>query len=137
MIMFTWLLYRTVRFSSSSVAVRGKKIKVLIADTFAKQMVGLMYRESLKGDEGMLFVFGRDSKWGIWMANMKFSIDIVWIGKDLRIVGIKKDAAPCVSIFNCQSYVPAADSRYVLELPAGSASRRKLAKGDKVTYQAR
>lgn len=121
--MFTWLLYKIVRFKRSLLSTHGKHIRVLIADTFAKQLVGLMYRSELREDEGMLFVFGRDSRWGIWMANMRFSIDIIWIDSKKRVVDIKRCVKPCTSILDCKTYYPSRSARYVLELAGGSTSK--------------
>ena len=131
--MITWLLYKTVRFGTSAIRCRGKTLRVFVADTPAKQMLGLMHREKLRSNEGMLFVFGRDSKWGIWMANMKFSIDIVWLGKDGKVVSVIENAEPCKSIFNCKTRYPSRSARYVLELPSGSASRMGIKEGESVS----
>jgi uncharacterized protein len=135
MSMFTQLLYKFVKFRSSHITVNGKRINVLIADMFASQMLGLMHRPGLRSNEGMLFLFGTDRRWGIWMANMRFSIDIVWIDRKWRVADIKKNVKPCSSIFNCETHSPVAESRYVLELPSGSASRHRIKKGDKIVYK--
>ncbi|MEM3839105.1 MAG: DUF192 domain-containing protein [Candidatus Micrarchaeaceae archaeon] len=130
--MLAWLLYKTVKFKSMKIIFGGRKTNVFIADSFAKQLVGLMYRDSIDSDQGMLFIFGRDSKWGIWMAHMKFSIDIVWIGKDGTVVDLNESAKPCASIFDCKTYYPKAESRFVLELPAGNAKRMHIGIGSRI-----
>jgi hypothetical protein len=131
--MFTWLLYKIVRFRRSSLIIHGKRIRILIADTFAKQLVGLMYRSELREDGGMLFVFGRDSRWGIWMANMRFSIDIIWIDSKKRVVDIKRRVKPCTTILNCKTYCPSRSARYVLELASGSTSRMGIRIGETIS----
>ncbi len=127
-----WIFYRLTSFKTSAVMCNGKRIKVFVADNFARQLVGLMYRESLKPDEGMLFVFGRESRWGIWMMDMRFSIDIVWMDRDGKVVNIKKDAQPCKSVLDCETHRPSKDSRYVLELAAGGVSRYRIKVGDSI-----
>src|SRR5208283_1246685 len=49
---------------------------------------GLMYREGLQKDKGMIFVFAYDDNHSFWMKNMSFNLDMVWISSDGRIVFI-------------------------------------------------
>ena len=105
-----------------------------VADTFRKLSAGLMKRESISKDGGMLFVFKGDGKHGIWMLNMKISIDIIWLDKNLSIVHIWQNAEPCPSIFSCPVERPPKDSRYVIELSAGSAKRYGMKMGEKMSF---
>ncbi len=119
----TRLLYRAVRFRTAAARCNGMRLRLLLADGAAKQMLGLMHRERIGADEGMLFSFTRDDRWPIWMLNMRFSIDIVWLDRDFMVVGLERSAKPCASIIGCATYRPAQRARYVLELKAGGASR--------------
>ena len=65
----------------------------------------------------MLFVFPDNDQHGIWMKDMKFPIDIIWISENYNIVHVKKDATPESYPTVFKNSKPA---RYVLELPAGS-----------------
>jgi uncharacterized membrane protein (UPF0127 family) len=91
-----------------------------------------MHRETLKPNEGMLFLFGREGKYDIWMPNMKFSIDIIWMDSDSRILKIAENAKPCKSIFECPAYISPANARYVLELNAGTARKAGMKKGERI-----
>ena len=133
--MITWLLYKFVRFPVSTIRCNGRTLKVFVADNPARQMLGLMHRQGLRSNEGMLFIFGNNSKWGIWMANMKFSIDIIWIDRTCTVVDIKKGAEPCNSIFNCKTFIPKTESKYVLEVNSGGASRYRIKKGDRLRFR--
>jgi uncharacterized protein len=128
----TWILYKMAKFKSRNISFKGRRLRLYVADNFAAQAVGLMYRKSLEKDAGMLFVFGKDDKWGIWMPNMKFSIDIVWIDANGRIVDIKKNAPPSKSIFVSEVYKPKEAARYVLELNEGYSSRYGMRVGEPV-----
>lgn len=130
--MLSWLLYKTTAFRRVRARCRGMPVRLLIADTFATQLVGLMYRSGLGKGEGMLFVFGRESRWGIWMQNMKFPIDIIWLDKDWVVVGIKRNARPARSFLDVSVYRPRRAARYVLEFAAGFASRNRIRIGDAV-----
>ncbi len=119
-------------YRKASVSMKGKRFTVEVADSFMKIMKGLMGRSGLPSGGGMLFVFRRDGKYGFWMLNMKFSIDIIWLDKDCRVVYICRDAEPCRSIFSCMTVKPDEDSRYVLEVKAGTASALRLRIGDRI-----
>lgn len=128
--MFTKLLYKTVTFKKKTIQYKRKKFEVYVADSFGKKTLGLMHRQSIKKDEGMLFIFGRDGKYDIWMPNMKFKIDILWMDSDAKVLKIVEGAEPCESIFSCPAYVSPANARYVLELKSGVVKREGIKQGE-------
>jgi uncharacterized protein len=91
-----------------------------------------MFRDSLPSNQGMLFTFGSDGYPGIWMMNMSFPIDIIWIDSQHRVADIVEDAQPCGII--CSTYNPSAESRYVLEVNAGFAKKNRVSIGDEVGF---
>ncbi|MCP2620252.1 DUF192 domain-containing protein [Candidatus Aminicenantes bacterium AC-334-K16] len=103
----------------------GQKIIAELAVTPLERQRGLMFREELAADEGMLFVFEEDGLYSFWMKNMKFSIDILWLDKNKRIIHLEENVPPCTTE-PCPSYTPALPSRYVLELKAGSIKTHSL-----------
>ena len=127
-----WMMYKMTSFKTRSLKYKGKEMTAYLADTPSRQLVGLMYRKKLEKNSGMLFIFRRDERWGIWMANMRFPIDILWLDKDGKIVAIKKNAQPSKSAFTSEVYKPARLSRYVLELNSGDSERYKMNVGDKL-----
>jgi len=118
--------------------INGVQINVEIALTPEARTQGLSGRASLGEKEGMLFVFDAPGKYGFWMKDMNFPIDIVWftpsegneagLARDLRVVYIKKDAKP-------ESYpeifMPEENARYVLEVLAGFSDENNLQIGDR------
>lgn len=92
-----------------------------VADTQATRAQGLSGRDALAGDSGMLFVFGSDDRHGFWMKDMKFAIDILWLGADGTIVDVASNVGPDTypTIFE-----PAQPARFVLEVPAGYTATR-------------
>lgn len=98
-----------------------------IADTPEKRVLGLSGRESLGKLEGMLFVFDKPGFHGIWMKDMNFDIDILWLDQDKRVVHIKEHASP--SSYPTVFY-PRERSRYVIELKAGEIARNGITQGD-------
>lgn len=106
--------------------IKKTKFTVYIADTFFSQMLGLMYREKLNQNEGMLFITNKASNYGIWMLNMKFSIDIIWLDSNGKVVDIKENAKPSHSIFSSEIFKPRLKAKYVLELNSGVSKSKGI-----------
>jgi hypothetical protein len=111
----------------------GARVQVELADTPQKRSRGLMFRERLAPNAGMLFVFEDAGEWSFWMKDTKVALDILWIGPDKRIVYIEENVPVCPKD-PCPEYKPSKDALYALELPAGSVKREKLAKGMKLAF---
>ena len=102
-----------------------------IADTPEKRAEGLMNRETLEKNEGMLFIFDEEGLHGFWMKNTLIPLDAVWISSDLRVVDIKR-MEPCLRE-PCPVYIPKGNAQYVLEIPANTAQEWKTQMGDTVS----
>lgn len=98
--------------------------KTWVAKTTEERTKGLSGTAKLHNDQAMLFVFDSDNKWSIWMKDMSYPIDIVWLDKDKKVVYIVKNAPP--ESYPYESFTPKEDARYVVELPAGTADRKKI-----------
>jgi hypothetical protein len=132
--LFYWFL-KSRPYKKKSVRYKNHVISAEIADSFAKQMVGLMYREGIGKNEGMLFplkIQGKSTA-AVIMVNMRFGIDIVWMDGKRRIIDIAKNAKPSSSIFS-RSYAPKSKSKYVLELKAGTTERLGIRTGEKMNF---
>jgi uncharacterized protein len=103
---------------------------VEIADTEELRQRGLMYRDPLPDDRGMLFQFPQATEQSFWMRNTPSSLDIIYIDPRGRIVSIAKHATP-MSETPIPSYGPA---NGVLELRAGRADEIGAKPGDVVTH---
>lgn len=104
----------------------------MIADTSLKRMIGLMYRKSIKSNQCMLFIFENEGKHAIWMQNMEFAIDVLWLDRNYKIVDIKENFMPCKSLWNCKEYVPKKEAKYVIELNKGTVKKEKITFSSKV-----
>jgi uncharacterized membrane protein (UPF0127 family) len=111
----------------------GSIIKAEVADTQKDRERGLMYRESLGEDGGMLFVFDSQDRYPFWMKNVEFSIDIIWINGNMRVVDVDT-ATPCNK--HCIEYVPDYPAKYVLEVPAGFAGEKGIKTGSLIDVSA-
>ena len=117
-----------------SVELGGKSFAVEIADTREKQTLGLMFRDEMPADEGMLFIFPDETPRSFWMKNTRIPLDIMYFDKDLNMVSISADTQPC-RVSRCPSYPSIAPAKYVLELNAGTASELGVGPGDRLTIE--
>ena len=94
---------------------------------------GLMFRENLDSDKGMLFIFEEEEKYSFWMKNTLLALDIIWINQDKQVVFIKENAQPCLEE-ECQRINPDKKAKYVLEINAGIVNKINLKIGDKLIF---
>lgn len=114
-----------------SVCYQRRCFRAEVADNESARQRGLMHRQKLDDDKGMLFIFDHSDKYSFWMKDTLIPLDIIWIDKDKEIVDIKESAMPCGKS-NCESYVPKAPAKYVLEINAGMAKDTGMKIGDKL-----
>lgn len=108
-------------------------INVEIADTMEERTMGLMFRENMGENEGMLFVFESQEAQGFWMKNMKFALDIIWISADKRIIDIAENIQPCGSQ-DCESYTSKEKIKYAIEVNAGFVKKNNIKKWQEVNF---
>lgn len=104
-------------------------VDVEVVDTPSQRARGLMYRESLAENEGMLFVFEKSDKYSFWMKNTYIPLDIIWIDEE-KVVHIEH-ALPCTKD-PCISYKTDRAAKYVLEVNAGFVEKNGVVVGDEV-----
>lgn len=103
-----------------------------IADTEAARQKGLGDMDSLAVNEAMLLAFERDSQWSIWMQDVEYPIDVVWLDSQKRVVHIVKNMPPD-SYPN--SFVPEEPARYVVELTAGTVDKKSIKIGTVARFE--
>ncbi len=106
-----------------------------IAKTVGERMLGLSGRDGIGEEEGMLFLFDSRGSYGFWMKDMKFPIDIIWIGGN-EIVGISENVLPepGKKSWQLKIYYPPQPVDKVFEIAAGAAARLGIKIGDKFAY---
>jgi uncharacterized protein len=92
---------------------------------------GLMYRTHLPPEEGMLFLLGYEDDHSFWMHNTLIPLDMIFIGKDMKVVGVVADAEPRTDTHR-QVGKP---SLYVLEVNAGWAAAHHVAAGTTARFE--
>lgn len=120
----------SVEFPRGIIKIDGVVLEVQIADTDPRRARGLMFQEQLPFDEGMLLVFDDANKRSIWMLNMQFPLDVIWIDDNSKVVFIEKNVPPCktaLETVTCTSYKGGSkDTKYVLEVTAGFVDAFKI-----------
>ena len=106
-------------------------LRVQVASTSSEQAQGLGDRDSLSADQGMLFPFRYPGDYGFWMKDMHFSLDMVWISSNKKVVGITPNISP--DSYPTVFYPPLAIS-YVLELNAGAAKEFGIATDTQLVF---
>jgi len=107
------------------------RFAVELATTPAQRGQGLMYRERLPAEAGMLFLYPAEQMISMWMRNTLIPLDMLFIDDEGRIVRIAERAVPG-SLATISSGQPA---RAVLELNGGTAARLNISPGDRVLYE--
>lgn len=102
-----------------------------VVDTEPLRQKGLMFRESLPPDGGMLFVFEEPAPLTFWMKNTKLSLDMIFVGSDRSVQGILASVPP---MNEEPRSVPGIESQYVIELAAGVAAEKGIRVGDVVRW---
>ncbi len=128
--LFVVFLFESALFSGKiggeSVVIGGVEIRVDIADDAQERERGLSGRETLEEGKGMLFIFEKSGFWGFWMKDMLFSIDIIWVGDDMKVVHVEENISP-------ETYpvvfTPPQEARYVLEVRSGFTRAEGIGEG--------
>lgn len=97
---------------------------VLVVSDDASRQKGLGGKDSIADNEGLMMNFSSDSKWGIWMKDMKFPIDIVWLDSNKKVVDIVKNVKPDEPTGTVHR--PRKPARYVLEFKAGTVDNKAI-----------
>jgi len=116
------------------VCIRGICFESEIAVTAAERSRGLMNRDTLAKDRGMLFVFPEEGLHRFWMKNTRIELDIIFIAADQRVVSISRRAQPCRKD-PCELYSPEGTVAYALEIAGGLATTYGFSVGDRVEFR--
>jgi uncharacterized protein len=106
-------------------------VNVEVVSTEAKIERGLMWREHMPLENGMLFLMGYEKDWAFWMRNTLIPLDMIFIAKDMTVAGIVENAQPKTETLRKAG----AKSLYVLEVNGGWCKEHGVATGAKVRYE--
>ena len=110
-------------------AIKGKTLKVEVAQTEPEKAQGLMFRDSLGQEQGMLFVYEKEEFLSFWMKNTRLPLSIAFIDRNHRIVDIQ-DMEP----FSLATHGSAIPAKFALEVNRGWFQKNGIHVGDSVFF---
>ena len=105
--------------------------KADVAKTAEERQQGLSGTSSLRQDQALLLVYETDGKWPIWMKDMRYPIDIVWLDNLKKVVYIAKNVPPDSYP---EQFTPKDPARYILEFPAGTVDEKNIIVSEQATF---
>lgn len=122
-----------VQFLKKTIQVGKKNLQVEIADSPEKAARGLMFRTSLKENDGMLFIFQNEEIRHFWMKNTFIPLSIGFFDKNKKLVDIQ-EMQPVTSEMqkNIPTYTSKKPAQFVLEMPSGWFNKNKIRMGSKL-----
>ena len=106
----------------------GAVYRLELALTPEDQAQGLMYRESLPPNAGMLFVFDQPAPHHFWMKNTMIPLDMIWMDDAGKVTYVSADTPPCKAD-PCATYGPDSPAKQVLEIAGGKAKEEGVKVG--------
>ena len=128
-VLAAWTLAACASQPLHTVDLNGERFEVELALDRESQMRGLMFRDEMADNHGMLFIFPGEARRSFWMRNTRIPLDIFYFDADLALVSVAENARPCV-VQDCPGYPSAGPAQYVLELNAGKARALDVKAGD-------
>ena len=114
----------------------GKTVYAEMAIEYAEMVRGLMFRDSIAADRGMLFLHNKMGKYPYWMYQVRIPLDIIWMNSDKQVVEILANVPPCPSAKSseCPTHGGTQEAQFVLELGSGMAAKYGVAVGTKIEF---
>ncbi len=120
----------------TEVTIGNTTFDVEVASSTLARARGLSYREGLSEKTGMLFLFDNYDRYGFWMKDMNFALDMIWIKGD-RVVSFSENAVPEPGkpMWSLKIYYPSEPVDKVLEVNAGTVQKDGIKVGDMVSIK--
>ena len=112
----------------------GTRVRLEVAVTDEEKQLGLMFRDTLAADHGMLFIFDTDGPQEFWMKNTFIPLDFVWLAPTGEVVDVRPNVQPCRAD-PCPSYGSARPARAVLEVGSGFAAAHGVRPGARLLFE--
>jgi len=125
------------KYNEGTLELSGHTFRVTLADSEEERLQGLSHQKEIGKREALLFVFPVPDTYGIWMRDMNFPIDIVWLDSTFTVVDIKEAATPesFRSVTDAEVFTPRSPALYVLEAGAGFVKSLNLTIGETFIFK--
>jgi len=107
------------------------KIIVEVAQTNYEQTKGLMFREDIPENQGMLFIYPDEDIRHFWMKNTSVSLDIIFVNAAYKIITIQKETVP----YSERLYPSTAPAQFVVEVRSGFTDRYAIREGQRISWE--
>ena len=124
------VVFEQTELTIETAAGEAHRFAVEVAQSMAQRARGLMFRESMAADAGMLFVYPAEQQIRMWMKNTVIPLDMLFVAADGRILGIAEDTVP----FSEEIIASTGPARAVIELNGGTTRRLGIRSGDRVRH---
>ena len=122
-------------FSKKKITIGKVKLDVEVAETQEQHNYGLMNRNKLPENLGMMFVFDNDEVRSFWMKNTFIDLSIGYFDKNKVLFQILDMQATSLMQQDLPSYVSSAPARFALEVPKGWFQKHSIKVGDKFVWR--
>lgn len=121
----------------ANITIKSLSVKAQVADTADLRKKGLSKIDSLPFGQGMLFIFDKPAVYGIWMKDMKFAIDIIWLDENKTVTDVATEVRPEKGKKDSELtiYKPSVGGNYVLEINAGLLRLNNIQVGDQAYFE--
>lgn len=116
------------------VEVKGRRFTVEVADDEKERARGLMFRDQMAADHGMLFIHDQEAPQAYWMKNTRIPLDIFYFDGSRKLVSVQRRVPPCSLGDQCPPFPSEGPALYVLELNAGLADELGVKSGDVLAF---
>ena len=116
------------------VELKGRRFTVEVADDEAERARGLMFRDEMAADHGMVFVHDSEEPQAYWMKNTHIPLDILYFDSKRKLVSVSRRVPPCALGNQCPPFPSDGPALYVLELNAGLADELGVKRGDDIAF---
>ena len=118
--------------SDKVITVSSQKLTAEVASSPSQRTIGLSGRPCITPDQAMLFVFNKPDRYKMWMKDMKFPIDIIWLSPDRRVISVERNVLP--STYPDSFVNKDRPALYVLELKANRSTELGITLGTPVNF---
>ncbi|WP_276302329.1 DUF192 domain-containing protein [Halorussus lipolyticus] len=110
-------------------------VSLMVADEPDERRSGLMHRESLANDTGMVFVYPNARQVSFWMKNTLIPLDMIFVAENGTVLNVQHASVqPNASTGELANYPSDGPAKYVVELPRGFANRTGVGPGSKLVF---
>ena len=124
----------TEKLDATSLCFDDNCFELEYAYSNVEKTIGLSGRNELASDTGMLFVYETEDYYPIWMKNMNFAIDVIWLNENLEVVYISKNNQPCGNDY-CANVNPGNKALYFFEINAGLVDEYDIGLNDQINFK--